>query len=156
MKCPYCRVDNDRVIDSRASQEGLAIRRRRECVNCGRRFTTYERPEETTIKVIKRDGSRVPFEREKIKRGLERACWKRPISSRQIESTTIDIENEVYQQFESEVQSRQLGELVMRYLRDLDGVAFVRFASVYRQFNDVYDFFDELRPMLDEGRRPPR
>ena len=80
MKCPFCRMDNDRVIDSRSSQDGLAIRRRRECVSCGRRFTTYERPEETTIKVIKKDGSRVPFEREKIKRGLERACWKRPIT----------------------------------------------------------------------------
>jgi len=156
MKCPFCRVDNDRVIDSRSSQDGLAIRRRRECVSCGRRFTTYERPEETTIKVIKKDGSRVPFEREKIKRGLERACWKRPISSRQIETTTTAIENDVYQQFESEVQSRQLGDLVMRYLRDLDEVAFVRFASVYRQFNDVYDFFEELKPMLDEARRPPR
>ena len=96
MKCPFCRVDNDRVIDSRSSQDGLAIRRRRECVHCGRRFTTYERPEETTIKVIKKDGSRVPFEREKIKRGLERACWKRPINTRQIESTTTAIENDVY------------------------------------------------------------
>jgi transcriptional repressor NrdR len=157
MKCPFCRADNDKVIDSRSSQDGLAIRRRRECVACGRRFTTYERPEETTIKVIKKDGSRVPFEREKIKRGLERACWKRPISSRQIETTTTAIENDVYQQFESEVQSRQLGDLVMRYLRDLDEVAFVRFASVYRQFNDVYDFFEELRPMLNEQNRlPPR
>jgi transcriptional repressor NrdR len=157
MKCPFCRADNDKVIDSRSSQDGLAIRRRRECVACGRRFTTYERPEETTIKVIKKDGSRVPFEREKIKQGLERACWKRPINSRQIENTTAAIENDVYQQFESEVQSRQLGELVMRYLRDLDEVAFVRFASVYRQFNDVYDFFEELRPMLEgQNRLPPR
>jgi transcriptional repressor NrdR len=149
-------VDNDRVIDSRSSQDGLAIRRRRECVNCGRRFTTYERPEETTIKVIKKDGSRVPFQREKIKRGLERACWKRPISTRQIESTTAAIENEVYSTFESEVESRELGELVMRYLRDLDEVAFVRFASVYRQFNDASDFIEELRPMLDEDRKAPR
>jgi transcriptional repressor NrdR len=158
MKCPYCRADNDKVIDSRSSQDGLAIRRRRECVGCGRRFTTYERPEETTIKVVKKDGSRVPFDREKIKRGLERACWKRPISVRQIETTTAAIENEIYQQFESEVQSRQVGELVMRYLRDLDEVAFVRFASVYRQFNDVYDFFEELRPLLEDESRhqPPR
>lgn len=156
MKCPFCRVDNDRVIDSRSSQHGLAIRRRRECLQCGRRFTTYERLEETTIKVIKRDGARVPFEREKIKQGLERACWKRPINTRQIENATASIETEVYEQFDCEVSSRQLGELVMRYLRDLDSVAFVRFASVYRQFNDVYDFFDELRPMLDQNRRPPR
>ena len=149
-------MDNDKVIDSRASQDGIAIRRRRECLQCGRRFTTYERPEETTIRVIKKDGSRVPFERAKIKRGLERACWKRPISTRQIEVTTAAIENEVYNTFESEVPSRELGELVMRYLRDLDAVAFVRFASVYRQFNDAYDFFEELRPMLDEARRTPR
>ena len=91
----------------------------------------------------------MPFEREKIKRGLERACWKRPISTRQIETTTTAIENDVYQHFDSEVESRELGEIVMRYLRDLDAVAFVRFASVYRQFNDVYDFFEELRPMLE-------
>src|SRR6476646_7357716 len=151
MKCPFCRMDNDRVIDSRSSQDGLAIRRRRQCVNCGRRFTTYERTEETTIKVIKKDGSRVPFERDKIKRGLERACWKRPITTRQIEATTLAIENDIYQHFDSEVESRELGEIVMRYLRDLDAVAFVRFASVYRQFNDVYDFFEELKPMLTEN-----
>src|SRR5207248_4021542 len=156
MKCPFCRADNDKVIDSRSSQDGLAIRRRRECNSCNRRFTTYERPEETTIKVIKKDGSRVPFEREKIKRGLERACWKRPITTRQIEVTTAAIENDVYQHFDSEVESRELGEIVMRYLRDLDAVAFVRFASVYRQFNDVYDFFEELRPMLGENPKAPR
>jgi transcriptional repressor NrdR len=149
-------VDNDRVIDSRASQDGLAIRRRRECLHCERRFTTYERPEETTIKVIKKDGSRASFDREKIKRGLERACWKRPVSTRQIETTTAAIEHDVYEHFECEVESRELGEIVMRYLRDLDGVAFVRFASVYRQFNDVYDFFEELRPMLEEARKTPR
>jgi transcriptional repressor NrdR len=150
-------MDNDKVIDSRSSHEGMAIRRRRVCVSCGRRFTTYERPEETTIKVIKKDGSRVPFERDKIKSGLERACWKRPISTRQIEATTAAIENDVYQTFDSEVESRQLGEIVMRYLRDLDAVAFVRFASVYRQFNDAYDFFEELKPMLDDtSRKTPR
>src|SRR6187200_3779664 len=96
MKCPFCRLDNDRVIDSRTSQDGLAIRRRRECLDCKRRFTTYERVEELSLKVIKKDGVRVPFEREKIKRGLEKACWKRPISTRQIEATTTAIENDVY------------------------------------------------------------
>lgn len=156
MRCPFCRVDNDRVIDSRSSQDGLAIRRRRECVNCNKRFTTYERPEETIIKVIKKDGSRVPFEREKIRRGLERACWKRRISTRQIDNTTTAIEQDVHQRFDSEIESRELGEIVMRYLRDLDAVAFVRFASVYREFNDVYDFFEELRPMLDQNRKSPR
>ena len=156
MKCPFCSVDNDRVIDSRSSQDGLAIRRRRECLGCGRRFTTYERPEETTIRVVKKDGSRVPFDRDKIRRGLERACWKRSINSRQIERATVAIENDVYRSFDTEVESSQLGELVLEHLRDLDEVAFVRFASVYRQFNDVHDFFEELRPMLGEKWRSPR
>ncbi|TWT88637.1 Transcriptional repressor NrdR [Pseudobythopirellula maris] len=157
MRCPFCRVDNDRVIDSRASQDGSAIRRRRECLSCQRRYTTYERPEEATIKVIKKDGSRAPFSREKIQRGLERACWKRPVSSRQLEQTVTAIENDVFQSFESEIESRELGILVMEHLRDLDQVAFVRFASVYRQFNDVQDFFEEMRPMLDGlSRKPPR
>ena len=157
MRCPYCRVDNDRVIDSRASQDGTAIRRRRECVGCGRRYTTYERPEETTIKVVKKDGSRAPFSREKIQRGLERACWKRTVTTRQIEATVDAIENDVYQSFETEIESRELGLLVMEHLRELDEVAFVRFASVYRQFNDAKDFFEELRPMLDGlHRKAPR
>ncbi len=154
MKCPFCQLDNDRVVDSRASQDGAAIRRRRECLSCNRRFTTYERTEETTIKVIKRDGSRVPFTRDNIKRGLERACWKRPVSSRQIEQTISDIENDVYSNFETEVSSCELGELVMRHLTLLDEVAFVRFASVYRQFNDVQDFIEELRPILSNRHHP--
>jgi transcriptional repressor NrdR len=152
MKCPYCRIDNDRVIDSRACQDGFAIRRRRECLKCKRRYTTYERLEESTIKVVKKDGSRVPFSRDKIKRGLERACWKRPISDREIESMVARIENDVYSGFETEVESRRLGELVMDHLRELDEVAFVRFASVYRQFADAGDFVDELRPFLAASR----
>lgn len=153
MKCPFCREDNDRVIDSRASQDGTAIRRRRECLSCHRRYTTYERPEETTIKVVKKDGSRATFSREKIRRGLERACWKRPITSRQIDTAVAAIENDVYAQYDTEIESRELGALVMEHLRDLDEVAFIRFASVYRQFNDVQDFFEELQPML--VKRPP-
>ncbi len=149
MKCPYCRADHDRVIDSRASQDGVAVRRRRECLSCHRRFTTYERPEETTIRVIKKDGSRAPFSAEKIKQGLERACWKRPISVRQIENTVAAIENDVYTNYDTEIESRELGDLVMGHLRDLDEVAFVRFASVYRSFNDIHDFFEELKPMLE-------
>lgn len=157
MRCPFCRHDNDRVIDSRASNDGASIRRRRECLNCNRRYTTYERPEETTIKVVKKDGSRAPFSREKIQRGLERACWKRSISSRQIERAVDAIENDVYQNFETEIESRELGLLVMEHLKELDEVAFVRFASVYRQFNDVQDFFEELRPMLQRpGHKTPR
>ena len=153
MRCPYCRKDNDRVIDSRASQDGAAIRRRRECLGCNRRYTTYERPEETTIRVIKKDGSRAPFSREKIQRGLERACWKRHITTKQIEQAVDAIENDVYQGYESEIESRELGLLVMEHLRELDEVAFVRFASVYRQFNDAHDFFEELRPMLESPTR---
>lgn len=153
MRCPFCKEDNDRVIDSRASQDGVAIRRRRECVSCMRRYTTYERPEETTIKVIKKDGSRAPFDRDKIQRGLERACVKRPIKTEQIQATVAAIENDVYSSFDTEIESRQLGLLVMEHLRELDEVAFVRFASVYREFNDVHDFFEELRPMLDTDTR---
>lgn len=153
MKCPFCRVDNDRVIDSRASEDGFAIRRRRECLDCRRRYTTYERIEEWAIKVVKKDGTRTPFEREKIKRGLEKACWKRPISEEQIDRIVSAIESDVYANFESEVPSQHLGELVMQHLRQLDQVAFVRFASVYREFKDVRDFVEELEPMLEEKRR---
>ena len=155
MKCPFCRMDNDRVIDSRACQDGYAIRRRRECLKCKRRYTTYERIEESAIKVVKKDGSRVPFSREKIKSGLESACWKRPIADRDIERTVAAIENDVYSSFESEIDSRRLGELVMDHLRDLDEVAFVRFASVYRQFADAGDFVDELRPFLSNAKQAP-
>lgn len=153
MKCPFCRVDNDRVVDSRGSDEGAAIRRRRECLSCSRRFTTYERVEESTIKVVKRDGSRVPFSRDKIRQGLERACWKRPISSRQIDSTVSAIENEIYNKYDTEVESLEVGMAVLKHLGNLDEVAFIRFASVYRQYNDVQDFFEELRSML--AKRSP-
>lgn len=156
MKCPFCRTDNDRVIDSRACQDGFSIRRRRQCLKCKRRYTTYERIEESTIKVVKRDGARVPFSREKIKYGLERACWKRPISDRDIERTVAAIENDVYTSFDLEIESRRLGELVMEHLRDLDEVAFVRFASVYRQFADAGDFVEEIRPLLAKGNSHPR
>jgi transcriptional repressor NrdR len=152
MKCPYCHEDNDRVLDSRASQDGFATRRRRECLACKRRYTTYERIE-TTIKIIKKDGSREPFDHAKIKRGLEKACWKRPVSDEQLEAIIAAVENELEAAFESEVESRHAGELVMQHLRELDEVAYVRFASVYRQFKDVQDFVEELRPMLAESRR---
>jgi len=154
MKCPFCRADNDRVVDSRGSEDGVAIRRRRECLSCRRRYTTYERLEDSAIKVVKKDGSRVPFQRDKIKRGLERACWKRPISDAQIEAIVRTVENDVFGDFESEVASRLLGEMVMEHLRRLDQVAFVRFASVYREFQDVRDFVDALQPMLAEAPPP--
>lgn len=151
MQCPFCRTDHDRVIDSRASDDGFAIRRRRECLTCKRRYTTYERVEEPSIKVVKKDGVREPFSREKIKSGLKKACWKRPISDERIETIVASIENDIYANFDTEVDSRHLGDMVMQMLRELDEVAFVRFASVYRQFKDVRDFVDELKPILAEN-----
>jgi transcriptional repressor NrdR len=154
MKCPSCQCDNDRVIDSRASEDGYAIRRRRECLDCKRRYTTYERVEGPAFKVIKKDGAREPYDRLKIKRGLEKACWKRSVSDAQLEAILVAVENDLESRFESEVESRLLGELVMQRLRELDEVAYVRFASVYRQFKDLHDFVDELKPMLADARRP--
>ncbi len=151
MKCPYCQTDNDRVVDSRASEDGFAIRRRRQCNKCSRRFTTYERIERARIRVIKKDGTRVPFDRDKLRVGLEKACWKRPISAETIESIVIDVENHLEANFDSEVESRFIGQLVMERLRTIDQVAYVRFASVYRRFEDVRDFVDEVRPMLAES-----
>ena len=150
MKCPYCKIDHDRVIDSRASEDGYAIRRRRVCLGCRRRYTTYERLVEATLKVVKRDGARVPFSREKLKQGIERACWKRPISNAQLETTIADIEEAVYTSFDSEVESKRLGEIVLEHLQGLDLVAFVRFASVYRKFDSLQDFVETLRPMIQE------
>ena len=156
MRCPYCKQNQDRVIDSRASADGFSIRRRRECEACGRRFTTYERMEETPLRVVKKDGSRVPFDREKIRSGLEKACYKRPISESQIEAIICDVEADVYQEFDREVPSRYIGEKVFSSLRALDQVAFVRFASVYREFKDVNDFVEELEPMLRADTSRPR
>ena len=151
MKCPFCQIDNDRVIDSRVSEDGSVTRRRRRCLACKRRYTTYERIESTTVKIVKKDGAREPFDRIKIKQGLEKACWKRPVGESQIEEIITSVENEIEANFYLEIESHRVGELVMQYLRDLDQVAYVRFASVYRQFEDVQDFVDELRPMLDES-----
>jgi len=156
MRCPYCQEDNDRVIDSRAVKDGYAIRRRRRCMGCGRRLTTYERLEEMAIKVVKKDGCRVPFEPDKLRQGLAKACWKRPVSDDDIEGVVSAVESQVYANFDTEVESQYLGELVMEHLRELDQVAFVRFASVYREFKDVRDFVDELQPMLQEGARRPK
>ena len=156
MRCPYCRADNDKVIDSRAHQDGFSIRRRRLCQSCRRRYTTYETVEESAIKVIKKDDVRVPFDREKLKRGMERACWKRPVREEQLDEIVTAIENQVCDSMESEVESRQLGEMVMEYLRDVDQIAYVRFASVYRGFKDAHDFVEELHEMLDEKPYVPR
>jgi len=148
MRCPFCRADNDRVIDSRAGDDGSSIRRRRECVGCRRRFTTYERVERQLLSVVKKGGEREPFDRDKIKRGLAKACWKRPVSEDDIERVVAALEGELYGTYETEVPSRVLGERLMELLRGLDQVAFVRFASVYREFQDVRDFVEELEPIL--------
>lgn len=147
MFCPFCRHDETKVIDSRASEEG-SIRRRRECLDCGRRFTTYEKVEQAPIKVIKKDGTRIPFDSARIRSGLEKACYKRPVSDDQIDHIINSVEAEIYDQFEREVPSRHIGEKVFDMLREIDQVSFVRFASVYREFKDVNDFVEELGPML--------
>ena len=151
MRCPFCKVDDDKVIDSRAASDGYAIRRRRECLACGRRFTTYERIEESPLRVIKKDGGREPFERRKILLGLIKACEKRPIPIADLEAITERIENRVLEEYDSEVPVQYIGELVMRELKDVDQVAYVRFASVYREFKDINEFMDELKGMLGVG-----
>lgn len=157
MKCPFCRQGETKVIDSRGSEE-FEIRRRRQCLHCDRRFTTREKIEETPLKVIKKDGTRIPFDREKIRSGLEKACYKRPISPDQVERLITDIEIDIQANFDREVPSRYIGEKVISALRQLDQVAYVRFASVYRDFKDVNDFVEELQPMLGRPRpkRPRR
>ena len=149
MKCPFCKCDRDRVVDSRTSQDGFVIRRRRLCEACDRRFTTYEKIERTQPRVVKKDGSRVPFDRERIRCGLEKACYKRPVSADLIDDMVSQIETQVYEAFDREVPSQFIGEQVMERLRELDQVAYIRFASVYREFKDVSEFVAEARPMLD-------
>jgi transcriptional repressor NrdR len=153
MRCPFCRADNDRVIDSRAGDDGATIRRRRECLACRRRFTTYERVERQTLTVVKKGGDREPFDRDKLKRGLAKACWKRPVTADEIEQAVSALEAELYGMYEGDVPSRVIGERLMEILRHLDPVAYVRFASVYREFKDARDFVDELEPILNDPVR---
>ncbi len=148
MRCPFCDYGESKVIDSRPTEEGLTIRRRRECLSCNKRFTTYEKVENIPIMVVKKDESRAPFDREKLLNGLLRACSKRPVSLNELERIVNDIEAVVYNSLEREVTSRQIGEMVMEKLKGLDEVAYVRFASVYRQFKDINTFLDELNSML--------
>ena len=152
MRCPYCKADNDRVIDSRASADGFAIRRRRVCADCGRRYTTYERAEMAPLRVVKKNGERVAFDRNKVLNGLLRACEKRPVSNDQVEDVTDRIERQCMEAFDKEVPSKVIGNLIMQELRQLDQVAYVRFASVYREFKDVHDFVEELEPILKNRR----
>ena len=151
MQCPYCRTDDDRVVNSRPSSDGTYVKRRRECSACARRFTTYERIEESVLRVVKKDETREDFSRPKLIAGLTKACYKRQIPSDRILALVDDVERELHRRFEREVPSRDVGELVMRKLRELDQVAYIRFASVYREFEDVTDFMEEAGTMLQEG-----
>lgn len=150
MKCPFCGHEEDKVIDSREATDGAAIRRRRECLRCHRRYTTYERLEETPLLVVKRDGRREPFDRKKIIGGVLKACEKRPIPLEQIEALVGELEREIAQEFDREVPAVEVGERVMRRLHELDEVAYVRFASVYRSFKDINQFMKELRELLNK------
>ncbi|HYV50546.1 MAG TPA: transcriptional regulator NrdR [Dongiaceae bacterium] len=156
MRCPSCGHLEDRVIDSRSTKEGRAIRRRRECIGCGHRYTTYEYVENASILVVKKDGKREPWSREKVVAGISRACEKRPISLSQIEAIVDRIENEIQRQAPGELGSKSVGELVMAELRELDEVAYVRFASVYRHFKDVNEFLDEIQGLVQGVPKPAR
>ena len=152
MKCPYCGYREDKVVDSRATQEEMAIRRRRECLKCGKRFTTYEYVEEVSLMVIKKDGRHEAFDRKKILNGIMKACEKRPISLEKMEEVATWVERAVQKKSDREVPTSKIGELLMQKLKTLDHVAYVRFASVYRQFKDVGQFMVELKDILGEGK----
>ena len=152
MKCPFCGNAENKVIDSRISKDGKAIRRRRECLGCAKRFTTYEFVEDIMPMVVKKDGRREPFDRMKIRNGVMTACEKRPISMESMEKIVEDVE-QACQEFQSEITSSVIGEKVMAELKALDGVAYVRFASVYRQFRDVGEFMSELKDLLSKGKK---
>lgn len=152
MKCPFCDELEDKVVDSRMAKEGEVIRRRRECLGCKRRYTTYERVEEILPVVVKKDGRRESFDRAKILSGLKKACEKRPISTATIEAVTDRIEKRIQEMGESEIESRIVGEEVMKELHQLDQVAYVRFASVYREFKDIDQFMDELKSLAQQRR----
>ncbi|UCH12867.1 MAG: transcriptional repressor NrdR [Candidatus Omnitrophota bacterium] len=153
MKCPYCSHPEDKVVDSRSSRENDSIRRRRECLRCQRRFTTYEHIEEIPLMVIKKNGQRQPFDRNKITAGLLKACEKRPISAQRIESILDTVEKSLLRRHNKEVTSWQIGELIMKKLHSVDQVAYVRFASVYREFKDVGEFMKELKDIVKKERK---
>jgi transcriptional repressor NrdR len=155
VRCPWCGHLEDRVVDSRDAQEGLATRRRRECDGCSRRFTTYERIEEILPQVVKKDGRREPFDRKKIVEGVARACQKRPVSAEQVEALVAGVERQLQELGEREIRTAVIGEAVMRRLRALDEVAYVRFASVYRAFRDVAEFMTELEELVRKGPGQP-
>jgi len=148
MRCPYCGHEEDRVVDSRPSTDGRSVRRRRECDSCGKRFTTYEYIENVSLTVVKNDGRREPFDRQKLQRGIELACNKRPISAKKITALVDEIEEELQNLSKKEITSKEVGEAVMRKLKETDEVAYVRFASVYHKFKDINEFMNELKGLL--------
>lgn len=150
MKCPFCGKENTKVIDSRPADDNSSIRRRRQCDVCGKRFTTYEKVETIPLIVIKKDDNREPYDREKIQGGIIRSCHKRPVSANQISEMIEDIENQIFSMEDKEISSSVIGELVMDKLKDVDQVAYVRFASVYREFKDVNTFMHEIKKILDK------
>jgi transcriptional repressor NrdR len=152
MKCPFCAHIEDKVVDSREGKDGLVIRRRRECLRCGKRFTSYERIDAIPFMVIKKDGRREPFDRNKVLAGLRRACEKRPVSPSALESIADEVEQWLQESSEREIPTQAIGQRVIERLRDLDKVAYVRFASVYRQFGDVDQFMKELKDLLEQRK----
>jgi transcriptional repressor NrdR len=155
MKCPYCGYSDSKVIDSRPTEDDLSIRRRRGCLQCGKRFTTYETVEQVPVMVVKRDGSRQAFYKQKMLRGMIRACYKRPVSAADLEKAANEVEQEVRNSMQREVSAEYVGDLVMEKLKALDEVSYVRFASVYRQFKDISTFREELDRMMGEDKKPP-
>ena len=148
MKCPFCGDEEDKVVDSRPSQDGKSVRRRRECASCGKRYTTYEYIENVSLTIVKNDGRREPFDRQKVQRGIELACNKRPVSAKKISALVDEIEEELQNLSKKEVTSKEVGAAVMKRLQDLDEVAYVRFASVYHKFKDINEFMNELKSLL--------
>ena len=151
MKCPYCNHADTRVIDSRPAEDGTSIRRRRSCDECGKRFTTYEKVETIPLIIIKKDNNREQYNRSKIEAGVLRACYKRPVSAEEIQKTIDAVETEIFKREEKEISSNIIGEIVMEKLKKLDAVAYVRFASVYHQFQDIHSFLEELNNILDSN-----
>ncbi|MCC5830327.1 MAG: transcriptional repressor NrdR [Phycisphaeraceae bacterium] len=154
MRCPFCEHPDDKVIDSRPTDEGRSIRRRRKCLRCGKRFTTFEHVEShPKLVVIKRDNSRAPYDRLRIQSGIEKACYKRPVTPEQVSQVVDEVEEELFRRFEKEVSSLDIGQIIAEKLRRLDHVAYVRFASVYKQFRDLDDLLEEVKEVLDNDQR---
>lgn len=149
MRCPFCDTDNDKVVDSRSSEGGQVIRRRRECMSCERRFTTYERAEETAkLAVVKKDGTRIPYDKEKMLTGLQKACFKRPVPTETLQELVDEVDEYLFRKYDREVDSVEIGRLLSDRLKQIDQVAYVRYASVYKQFRDIEDFFDEVKEVI--------